>query len=139
MNFDHSVRTKACVILIIFFALLSNIQLLTQTLTSAPRLIGKDEITLYERRFEGLKKILPEHGVVGYLTEEGAEEVRANTEYFFTQYALSPVIVVKTQEPRLVVGNFSRAVSGSKVATDRNLTLLKDFGNGVMLLSNEDK
>lgn len=139
MNFDYSTRIKACVILIIFFALLSNIQLLTQTLTSAPRFIGRDEITLYERRFEGLKKILPEHGIVGYITEEGAEEVRANTEYFFTQYALSPVIVVNTQEPRLVVGNFSRAAGGSKIAAERNLTVLKDFGNGVILLSNENQ
>ena len=139
MNFDYSTRIKACVILIIFFALLSNIQLLTQTVTSAPRFIGRDEITLYEKRFEGLKKILPKHGVVGYITEEGAEEVRANTEYCLTQYALSPVIVVNTQERRLVVGNFSHAAGGSKVARDRNLTVLKDFGNGVMLLSNEDK
>jgi len=139
VNFDYSIRIKACVILIIFFALLSNIQLLTQTVTSAPSLIGRDEISLYEKRFEGLKKILPKHGVVGYIAEEGAEAVRANTEYFLTQYALSPIIVVNTQERRLVVGNFSPAVSGSKVATDRNLTLLKDFGNGVMLLSNEVK
>jgi hypothetical protein len=139
MNFGHPIRIKTSVILLVFLALLSNIQLLTQTLTSAPGLIGKDEISLYEKRFEGLKKILPAHGVVGYITGEGLEPIRANTDYHLTQYTLAPVIVLRTYQRRLVVGNFTQGASGREVAAKHNLTVLKDFGNGVMLLSNEAK
>lgn len=124
--------------LLIASALLSNLQLFQQTATLNPELLGRDKITLYEKRFEGLKKILPSHGVVGYISNKQAEDIRfdvTTAEYYLTQYALSPVIVAYSQEPQLVVGNFRDAAAAGKAVASRHFILLKDFGNGVMLFS----
>lgn len=127
---------------LIFFALLSNLQLFRQARDLDPKPLGRDEITLYEKRFEGLKNILLPHSVVGYISSKRVEDIRFDVtaaEYYLTQYALAPVMVVYSQEPPLVVGNFHSAAAGVKVIAETNLILLKDFGNGVMLLSHETK
>lgn len=143
MKFDYATRVKVGIILIILFALLSSVRLLKQIPTFNPKFMGRDEITLYERRFEGLKKMLPPHGVVGYITAKEGELVAADgesiKEYHLTQYALSPLVVVNTIECPLVVGNFYDVSINPEIYTNRNLILLKDFGDGVMLFKNEAK
>lgn len=133
---------RAAIILLIFFALLSNLRLFRQTLNFAPKPLGTDEITLYEKRFAELKKILPYHGAVGYISNKQAEDIRFDVtaaEYYLTQYALTPLVVVYSSNYPLVVGNFRQAVIDPQTYTSRNLVPLKDFGNGVMLLRRERK
>ena len=127
---------KVALLILIFFALLSNLHLFRQTIDFDPKPLGRDEITLYERRFEGLKKILPPHGMVGYISNEQAEDIRFDpgaAEYYLTQYALTPLVVVYSPNYPLVVGNFRQAVIDPQIYTSRDLVPLKDFGNGVIL------
>ena len=128
--------------MLVFFTLLSNLHLFREATDFDPELLGRDEITLYEKRFEGLKKILPPHEVVGYISSKQAQDIRFDIEaarYYLAQYALSPVIVVYSPDRPLVVGNFRQTVIDPKIYTSKNLVLLKDFGNGVMLFSRERK
>lgn len=122
---------------LVVFALLSNLHLLRQSTGAVIRPIGNDEVTLFEKRFEGLRRELPAHGVVGYVSDGQPKDIRfgpAAVEYYLTQYALSPTIVVDSPEPRLVVGNFRKPDTSVNVIERNKLTLLRDFGDGVMLL-----
>jgi hypothetical protein len=91
------------------------------------------KITLaqYDKRFEGLRRALPDRGVVGYLGESGQYEL---PNYYLTQYALAPLVVDHSPEHALVVGNFpsSTILPGPRWPAD--LILLEDFGDGVVLL-----
>ena len=89
-----------------------------------------------DQRFGALKALLPERGVVGYLGETGAA---ALGDYYLTQYALAPVVVDSSPNHRLVVGNFTGSQTGSPALGPRseNLRIVKDFGDGVLLLANE--
>lgn len=131
---------KVALLILIFLALLSNLRLFIQSINFIPKPLGRDEITLYEKRFEELKKILPSHGVVGYISNKQAEDIRFDAgaaEYYLTQYALTPLVVVYSLNYPLVVGNFHQSVIDPQIYASRNLVLLKDFGNGVMLLRRE--
>jgi hypothetical protein len=82
-----------------------------------------------------VKKMLPEQGVVGYLSDTPPD----SAEFFLTQYALSPLIVDKSQPHELVIGNFVNRNLDPQTLTNMSLNLRKDFGNGVKLFSIESK
>jgi hypothetical protein len=125
---------KAAVLLLSLAPLISVVQMFrgAHVLTKTPT----DNQTLYERRFLELKKALPLHGVVGYITDEN-DEIPWN--YYQTQYALSPIIVDKKTGQELVVGNFRDSAVARKVIANNDLILLKDFGEGVVLFRKQVK
>ena len=86
-----------------------------------------------DQRFAALKAVLPARGVVGYIGESSA---LARGDYYLAEYALSPLVVDDSTNHRLVIGNFPS--SGSVPSSVKNLQLVKDFGNGVLLLANKD-
>jgi hypothetical protein len=87
-----------------------------------------------DRRFAALKASLPERGVIGYVGEPGAA---ALGDYYLTQYALAPLVVDRSPNHALVVGNFpSSPVGAPAAAPSDNLQLVQDFGDGVLLLAN---
>jgi len=96
-----------------------------------------DRMTLYEARYDEVRKHLPSHGVIGYVSDP-KENNEDRFAWAFTQYALSPLLVVdrsvnpKGREYPIVIGNFHRAVPGDDRM--RDLSLVRDFGNGVFLL-----
>lgn len=94
---------------------------------------GPDDITRRsDERFATLKTVLPSRGVVGYLGESG----NTGTEnYYLTQYALVPLVVEKTTERSLVIGNFPRE---RPKTLPEGLEVVQDFGSGVLLLHNRN-
>ena len=95
--------------------------------------IPPSKIALFGRRFAGLRKALPAHGVVGYISDAADDE--ANWEFYQTQYFLTPVLLEKGTEHELVVGNFHHPTVAADWLESQNLVLLKDYGDGVMLFS----
>lgn len=131
---------RAAVLVLAVFALLSNLHFFRKAAGSD--FARKDAISLYERRFEGLKGVLPPRGVVGYVSDHQARDIRFDAgsgDFYLTQYALAPLIVVYSLEPTFIVGNFRRSTPTADFLRSRNLILLKDFGNGVMLFRNESR
>ncbi|MDX6712167.1 MAG: hypothetical protein QOH96_3183 [Blastocatellia bacterium] len=94
-----------------------------------------DALTMYERRFVEIKKRLPDTGTVGYVGDEIGDE--GTRHYYRTQYSLAPVVVDRTAGHELVIGNFREDVHTRIVAAAPGLTLLQDFGGGVMLFKND--
>jgi len=93
--------------------------------------IEKDGVIVYEKRFSELKKLLPSHGIVGYVSD-------TNGEFFYmAQYVLSPVILTNNFGPRLIVANFSRASAMPNLLYGKPFKIIKNLNNGVALLSIE--
>jgi hypothetical protein len=94
-----------------------------------------DPITRYERRFSGLKRVLPQRGVVGYSSglppqEFGSEDFKR---FLLTEYALAPLVIVNDTGPQLVIGNFDPKRIRSAPALP-GLEMVRDFGDGLRLL-----
>jgi hypothetical protein len=81
----------------------------------------EDEVSRYEKRFEAVKGQLPDHGTVGYRTDDLLKRelvdyfvyeadgltllMEGKKSYLLAQYALAPVIVDRTHEYPLTVEN----------------------------------
>jgi GT2 family glycosyltransferase len=108
---------------------------------SALRRSGRpDEITRYEARFQALRQVLPASVQVGYVTEPAAwmpgdvEGPRlAFRRLVLTQYALLPALVVPESGGPLAVGNFDSLAAADSAAL-KGFSVVRDFGNGVLLL-----
>ena len=101
-----------------------------------------DQISGYEKRFTGLRKVLLRKGAVGFLSDVPAtflkgDDSRAGTLYL-TQYVLSPVVVYDNAQYPLVVGNFHSSPHPSpELLKSLRLRPIANYGNGVVLFKRE--
>lgn len=151
MNFAYSVRVRVGILLIVFFALLSNYQLFVQWVQTDLSFIGYDHITLNEKRFDTIKESLPSRGVVGYwpngapATLEQLMFGNPNDlqHWFMTQYALAPVIVSPTLGHSIIVSNSRSTPVLDQPRKDPTIKegvggrKSLDFGNGVVLIKRD--
>jgi hypothetical protein len=129
---------KLALLALVLGAAASSLGLLAQGLRAPLPALGRDEVSLYEKRFEELRRVLPRRGSVGYLADREADDIRFDpsaVDYYLTQYALAPVVVLYSQQPELVVGNFRDPSSLPDVVRRKGLVVRKDFGDGVLLLA----
>ena len=120
--------------------------------------LGRDDITLFGTRLEGIRRDLPRYGEVGYVADPPIEFSNGDfvRELVWTRYWLAPLVVLpywhqhlviahdaslgaaqgKVVLPdwhqHLVIGNFHKPVS-TGLLSEWHLVLLKDYGNGMML------
>jgi len=96
-----------------------------------------DQMTVYEARYNEVRKHLPSHGIIGYVSDP-KENNEDRFAWAFTQYSLAPLLVIdRSVNPKgldypIVIGNFHRAIPGDDRM--RGLSFVRDFGNGVYLL-----
>jgi hypothetical protein len=81
-----------------------------------------------ERRFAAVKNDLPKDGMVGYVSDLKDAGV-----LLATQYALVPSLIVERPPSGFVVANLSRPMDYAEFGRSRGLTLIKDYGYGVVL------
>ena len=103
--------------------------------------IVPDDVTLYEQRFSTLRKLLPRHGTVGYVTDQaGLGDIAAHEKYLTVRYVLAPVLVENSPRHALVVGNITQPTTDLKnFLREKNVVLLKDLGDGVLLLQGVER
>jgi hypothetical protein len=129
---SRSIPAPTRIVLLVFVVscLLSSARLVIETLIPS-RSTPDDIARRSDRRFAELKAALPQRGVVGYVGEPGESGVSA---YYLAQYALAPLVLDRSINHPLVVGNFS-----STAAPFGKLRLVKDCGDGVLLFAGEDQ
>ncbi len=140
MMAGYPIRVRIGVLSIVVFALVSSGLALRRTLDPPPGAAAHDEISRYEARFRPLRSALPPEGVVGYLAgprrlDRPFDDLK---DFYLTQYALAPLIVVDTSDPPFVVGNF-RPSSPEHTISDPTLVLIRDFGDGVLLFRHQPR
>lgn len=125
-------RTRIALLTFVFCCLLSSARLVV--LAPVPGHSIRDDIAQRsDLRFAALRAALPQHGVIGYVGDTGEPGVAP---YYLAQYALAPLVLDRSLNHPLVVGNFS---SSAPTASFEKLRLVQDFGNGVLLFAGEDQ
>ena len=90
----------------------------------------------FESRFEALQKSLPPRSVLGYVSDNPANNAQSLAEFYLTQYALAPAIIKPSSAEHLVVGNFHSNSPNAAMLRSKRLTLVRDFGNDVYIYRN---
>lgn len=98
-----------------------------------------DPVTEYEKRFGDIKAHLHNHTVVGYITDYDDKSDRYGQAFNMTQYVLAPVILVRGIKRKFIVGNFQGAQPDIKAYENKNISLIRDFGEGVLLFERMDR
>ena len=90
----------------------------------------------YEERFKGALQLLPPGEKIEYITDPpgffGKEKYLQRQRW--AQYLLTPYL----NEARYVLSDFHSPTDLHEIAEDRQLLLIKDFGNGVGLFKHGD-
>ena len=119
----------AMVVALVLMAVLSDWRAL-QTMVARRFHAGDVRAVEYERRYDEMRPFLPRRGVVGYLSDR----MDAGAEYYLTQYTLAPLVVARTPGHVVVVGNFFEPRAGPVLARQHGLVIVRDFGQGLLLL-----
>jgi hypothetical protein len=128
-------RTAIASLIFLLGCLLSSVRIVVDAPTPLQlRELHSEIARQSDERFAELKTMLPESGIVGYVGESGPA---ADGSYYLAQYALAPLVVDRSPNRALVVGNF--ATSQVAQSAVENLRLVKDFGNGVLLFAAKDQ
>jgi hypothetical protein len=138
MKSKQLIKTLAFLGLIIIFSFYYNAKELKKAIKTFQKSKGINEITVYEKRFAMLMELLPKQGVVGYISnkfDDPAEDAKA---FQLTQYAMTPIIVVRGKNRPLIVGNFNNTDIEIEIYEKDGLILAEDFGNGVLLFERKD-
>jgi hypothetical protein len=122
---------------IIIFSFHNNLQALQKGIERYKRK-ELDQVTIYEKKFIELKAFLQDHMVVGYVSDYDANSDEDGMAYGMTQYVLAPIILVRGKKRNFIVGNFHSANPNIKAYEEENLSLYRDFGNGVILFQRVD-
>jgi hypothetical protein len=93
-------------------------------------------VPAFESRFQTLHKAMPPRAVLGYVSDNPANNTQSQAEFYLTQYALAPAIVKATTEEHFVVANFHTNSPDAAMLRSKNLTLDRDFGNDVFIYRN---
>lgn len=134
-----AVRVGIAVLIVLLYAGATATQWVTRAVTARPRR-GQDEISVYERRFEPIRALLPARGTVGYLGHPdptGPTPETANAaallhfrRYLLAHYTLAPLLLIESTTPEFVVGNFE---AGAVPPPPAGFHLVRDFGDGLVL------
>jgi hypothetical protein len=90
-------------------------------------------------RFQELASALPATGMVGYVSDVPDSQTLGAILRDGAQYALAPRLVNEQglkAGAEWTIGNFSKPLDVTQFGKDRGLTLVRDFGNGVVLYRN---
>jgi hypothetical protein len=102
------------------------------------------QVQAYTERFAGLRALLPDRGVIGYISDSAAAPPREDEApdehaayqgrwFMLTQYALAPLIVVRDPARPMVICNVSDPQEAPRICQGQGLSLVRDLGNGVAL------
>ncbi|SRR6266851_5193114 len=129
----HHAKIVISIMATTLLCLLSTLRLLTEVPSPTHlKTAASDVAERSDQRFSELRRALPECGVVGYLGDPGESGV---ADYYLTQYALAPLVVERSRDHKLVIGNFPSPPHVPSPRTETDLVLVRDFGNGVLLFA----
>jgi hypothetical protein len=88
-----------------------------------------------DARYAGIRKDLPAHGRVGYISDLPLDHEEGDALHLQTLYALAPLIVARDDgSPGLVIANLSRPSALPEICRRARLDLVRDYGSGLSLL-----
>jgi hypothetical protein len=123
------------IIALIIFALFVNAYILIESIVFPERLTP--DVSRYENRFFALRQELPRRAVIGYISDDSADEEISKARLYIARYALSPLVIDRSLDYPLIVGNFRNTSPDLEIYRKQGLIPLRDFSNGVLLFRRE--
>ena len=133
------VRHQFAVIALAGIALISSFWLLLDLIGVYPQNVQAFGVAAFESRFDALRPTVTIRSVFGYSSDNPPNDPSAVDEFYLTQYTLAPAIVRASIDEHLVVVNTHNAKPDLQMLGARSLTLLQNFGNGVLLCRNDNR
>lgn len=100
-------------------------------------LVHDDEVTIFDKQCADLRKLLPAHGAIGYVTNSNGADLNDYNQYFMTCYALAPVIVLKDLNHDFILGNFfAKDVDPKPIINNiigNDYAVVRNIGNNIIL------
>lgn len=117
---DYSYRQRLVILTIIISVIIAYIQFYFAYLSYPKRITTKIidfpynninlNITQYEKNFMEAKKSLPSSGIIGYVTDYNNYDYDSLSRIYLAQYALAPLIIIRSSKPSLILGNHSNNI-----------------------------
>jgi hypothetical protein len=133
-------RTGLFVIaLIVLGALSNNIYELVQSIEDLQK-EKQDRIETLAAKLGPAREKLQNQSQIGFITDLPPGSVRHMEIFTKTQYLLIPTLVAQSRENELVLGFFTQPREGNltRFTQEHNLSVINDFGDGVILFSKGD-
>ena len=143
MELSDPARKRFAVVVLALFCLSCSLMLLRSSLRSSRQHGTPDSIGSIETRFKDIKAVLPPDGVIGYISDRQiADDLdwhdprnsEAWRESRRVQYSLSPVLLDLRSDHQIAVGNFRDSVGAREKLANSHFVIVRDFGDGVLLL-----
>ncbi len=142
MKQPTSAQVLAACAIVALLALLSAVNFYGVTAEAAGPNADVYKIGEQADRFQDLSSALPATGIVGYVSDAPPGQTLAAVLYSGAQYTLAPRLVIdRSLAPgaEWVIGDFSKPLDMAQFGKERGLTLVRDFGNGVVLYRNQER
>lgn len=131
MNYHY----KTMILATIICTLVANIATLVEQITMQDNLKTLD-ISKYVERFDKIRQSFLEPDVVNYETD-CCSDILARK--YIAQYAISPIIIDNTAAHSLLIGNYCNTELDINMHKKKEITLVEDYGNGIMLFRRDIK
>lgn len=88
-----------------------------------------------EPRFAAALPALPPAPVLGYISDLRTDDNAGQAAFLAAQYSVAPRALAPAAQSHTewVIGNFSRAVDFAAIGAQSGLTMVHDFGSGIIL------
>jgi hypothetical protein len=93
-----------------------------------------------DARYAGIRKALPAHGRVGYVSDLPLDQEEGGARHLQALYALAPLIVARDDgSPGPVVADLADPSALPSICRRAGLDITQDYGSGVALLRRRGK
>jgi hypothetical protein len=141
VSFDYKIRVRTGIYLLMALALLTNVRLLLNWIDFDLSFLGNDNVSKFERKFEGVKSKLPPNGTIGFRSTAPDDLAL----YYMTQYTLAPVVVSQLPAQTYVISIDRDALNWSEDKPYLNYTVstsgadfkIFDFHNGITIIKSD--
>jgi hypothetical protein len=96
-------------------------------------------IAYNERRMQLVKPSLPARGIIGYVTDLDMTRDEGSGAWFAAGYSLAPLVLSPAPGLQMVLGNFGNPANAPAIAQREGLTIVRDFGRGLILFQRAGK
>jgi hypothetical protein len=96
-------------------------------------------VNLQPARLAGVMEAVPRTAIVGYFSDAGNGSTAALAMLNSARYTLAPRLLVEGTDRDWVLGNFTKPADYAAFSHERDLRVVQDFGNGVVLFRKEPK
>jgi hypothetical protein len=90
-------------------------------------------VAAQHERFASLRDAAPAGTTIGYITDLDPASTGAAAAFTGAQYVLAPLLLRKTPDAEVVLGNFSRPADFAAIGAQHGLQIERDLGQGVIL------